>query len=423
MGIREKFVDHVRIRVLGGAGGDGIRSFRREKFVPRGGPDGGNGGNGGDVTVVGRESVDDLHLLHRGNVYRAEAGGDGGNGRKHGRNGADRRLEVPVGTEVRSDEGEIIADLMEDGDEVVIGRGGTGGFGNAHFTTSTRQAPEIAERGEPGEERIIELNMRLIADVGIAGLPNAGKSTLLAALTAARPKIGEYAFTTISPNLGVLEFDDHLLKLADIPGLIEGAHEGAGLGHDFLRHIQRTRVLLHVLDGSLDAPQERLEAINREMALFDPILAEKPQIVVINKIDLPRTAELRALYGEELAVKGADVVEVSAQTGEGVSGLVELLDARVKEAKALEPAVPKRSIVLRPRPAQERFEISRLGDLYEVRGSKVERAARRTDFSKSESIAFFHLALDRMGVTRALAEAGAKSGSTVRIAGVELEWQ
>ena len=417
------FVDSVTVNVFGGRGGAGIISFRREKYVPQGGPDGGDGGNGGDVVIVARTSVVDLRVFRGGRVYRADAGGGGGNSRKHGPEGEDLRLDVPLGTDVATEDREIFAELLEDGDEVIVAKGGRGGLGNAQFATPTRQAPRVALRGEPGEERSVSLELRLIADVGIIGLPNAGKSTLLMAVTAAHPKIGDYPFTTLSPNLGVMEFEDHVIKMADIPGLIEGAHEGHGLGHEFLRHIQRTRVLLHVVDGSVGAPRKRIETIDEELRLFDPALADRPQVIAVNKMDTPAAIEFQSIFRSELAGLGRPLVEVSAWSGQGIDGLVEILDRCVTQAKANEPARPRRKVVLRPKPVDGVFEVRVSEGLFEVTGRAVERVAQQTEFDNPESIALFQRTLNRIGVTKALADAGARSGSTVNIAGIELEWQ
>ncbi len=418
-----RFVDAVKIDVAGGRGGSGIVSFRREKYVPNGGPDGGDGGNGGNVLIVARSSIVDLRAFRRGRVYRAEGGTNGGGSRKHGAEGDDLCLEVPVGTDVSSEDKEVFAELLEEGDHVVVAKGGRGGLGNAQFATSTRQAPRVALKGEPGQDRTVTLELRLIADVGIIGLPNAGKSTLLMAMTAAHPKIGDYPFTTLSPNLGVMEFDDHVIKMADIPGLIEGAHEGHGLGHEFLKHIQRTRVLLHVVDGSLEDAPNRIGTIDEELRLFDPGLASRPQILAVNKMDNPAAVHMGPAFRADLAGLGRPVAEVSAHTGQGIGDLVKMLDQSVAEAKSSEPARPQRRVILRPKPVDGAFEVMLDQGIFEVTGRAVERVAQQTEFDNPESVSLFQRTLDRMGVTRALSDAGARSGSTVNIAGIELEWQ
>ena len=287
------FLDEARILVSSGRGGNGIVHFRREKYVPRGGPDGGDGGKGGDVIAQADENLSTLTKFRQQKRFKAGDGKSGGGSNKTGANGEDVLIRVPCGTLIYDDEtGNLIADLVEHGQQVLLCKGGRPGRGNARFATSRNQAPRIAERGEPGEQHRLKLELRLIADVGIIGVPNAGKSTLLAAVTNARPKIASYPFTTITPNLGVASLDiDAQLILADIPGLIEGAHEGIGMGFNFLRHIQRTQVLIHMVDGTSIDPLADFSQVNAELALFDPLLAEKPQIVAVNKMDLPSVSE------------------------------------------------------------------------------------------------------------------------------------
>ncbi|MGD8634525.1 MAG: GTPase ObgE, partial [Anaerolineales bacterium] len=286
------FIDEARIFVASGKGGDGAVHFRKEKYVPRGGPDGGNGGQGGDVVLYVDPRKSTLSAFRRQRHFRAGDGKPGGGSDKTGRSADDVKIPVPPGTIVRLEDGSILGDLLEPDQELIICKGGRGGRGNARYATARNQAPRMAEKGEPGEEKWIELELRLVADVGIIGVPNAGKSTLLSAVTNAKPKIAAYPFTTLAPNLGVVELDiDATMVLADIPGLIEGAHEGVGLGFDFLRHIQRTRVLIHLVDGSAPDPIADFSQINTELSLFDERLATKPQVVAINKIDLPEVRE------------------------------------------------------------------------------------------------------------------------------------
>jgi GTP-binding protein len=283
------FVDEARIRVTSGKGGDGIVHFRREKYIPFGGPDGGDGGHGGDVIIEVKHTLNTLAAFKHKLTFKAQDGAKGGGNNQTGRSAENLVIHVPPGTLVYVDaSGELLGDLVEPGEQLVVCRGGRGGRGNSRFASSRNQAPRTAERGEPGEERNLRLELRLIADVGIIGVPNAGKSTFLAAVSNARPKIAAYPFTTIEPNLGVVMLDnENSLILADIPGLIEGAHQGIGLGHAFLRHIQRTRVLIHLLDGQAENPLLDYAQINSELALFDPDLANKPQVVALNKNDLP----------------------------------------------------------------------------------------------------------------------------------------
>ena len=408
----------------GGNGGNGAVSFRREKFVPYGGPDGGDGGRGGSVYVVGDPSLSTLGGFAR---KRHFVGGNGGSGRgrnKHGAKGADVRVGVPLGTVVRDEKGNVIVDVTTAGQEVLVARGGRGGLGNTHFASATNQVPRIAQRGEPGEERWLNLELKLIADVGIIGFPNAGKSTFLAAVSHATPKIAEYPFTTTVPNLGVVVLDHDAFVLADIPGLIEGAHLGKGLGYEFLRHIERTKVLVHLIDGSEGDVRAVYDGINAELALYEPPLAGKPQLVAINKIDLP---EVRARLDEELAAL-ADlpwpVFAISALTGEGVRELLLRTHARLQEVRAAEAAAapPAEVQVLRPRPIRAAVVVTREGDAWRVSGPRVERAVAMTDLSNEQAMRLLQRQLTRLGVTAALARAGAQAGDTLRVGQAELEW-
>ena len=311
--------DEAKIHVRSGDGGSGCVSFRREKYIPFGGPNGGNGGAGGDVFIVASRHLATLIDFKKRSHFRAERGGHGGSNNKQGARGKSLEVLVPIGTLVRDAEtNEILADLTEDGQRVRVVEGGRGGRGNAAFATPTNQAPRLAENGEPGKSRWLRLELRLIADVGIVGLPNAGKSTLLAAVSAARPKIADYPFTTLEPNLGVAEVDQRTFVLADIPGLIEGASRGAGLGHAFLRHIQRTRVLIHLLNGLSEDPLQDWRQINEELRLYDPSLPSKPQVVALNKMDVPEVRERWPQVRRALLAEGVEEpMALSAATGEG----------------------------------------------------------------------------------------------------------
>ena len=336
-----KFIDETKILVIAGAGGRGCVSFRREKFVPRGGPNGGNGGNGGDVVAVADPQMTTLLDLRYQKQYKAGRGEHGMGKDCHGRRGADREIKVPVGTIIRdAATGEMIADLQTAGERVVVAAGGRGGKGNAHFVSSTYRAPKFAQPGEPGEERELAIELRLLADVGIIGLPNAGKSTLIAAISAVRPKIADYPFTTLVPNLGVVSYDDRKsFVVADIPGLIEGAHAGQGLGHKFLRHVMRTRVLVHLLDAAqIDEanPLADWQAINKELSLFDPELIDKPQIVVANKIDLPEGRAKAKLLARKLPKPYRPLLLISAATTEGIEPLVHAIGSALDQARQLE---------------------------------------------------------------------------------------
>jgi GTP-binding protein len=345
-------LDKVGITVRAGDGGDGMVSFRREKYVPFGGPDGGDGGDGGDVVIVADAVVSSFKILARRKNYRAADGGRGRSKKRHGRSGEELRLSVPVGTVVsyKSQIGDssIIADLEQPGQEVVVAKGGKGGFGNTHFASSTNQAPQTAQEGEEGEEGSIILELKLIADVGLIGYPNVGKSTLLAAVSAAKPRIAGYPFTTREPILGVVEVGKLSFVLAEIPGLIDGAHLGRGLGHDFLRHIMRTKVLIHLVDGSSPSPLDDMIGVNNELSLFDSSLAKKPQLVAVNKIDLPQVGEKLAGIKESFSAAGIKALFVSAVSGEGID---ELTAQAVKLLQSVaEPEAAKIKKVFRPQP-------------------------------------------------------------------------
>lgn len=420
------FYDEARIHVKSGDGGDGMISFRREKFVPRGGPDGGDGGNGGSIIFAVDTNANSLVRFHRQVHFSA---GDGKNGqpkRQTGASGEDLVLAVPPGTIIRDAEsGELVADLVESGVSVTVVDGGKGGRGNIRFASSTNQAPRLAERGEPGEERWLTLELKLIADVGIVGVPNAGKSTLLSVVSAARPKVASYPFTTLQPNLGVVEFDDFgTMILADIPGLIEGAASGSGLGHDFLRHVERTRILLHLLDGAAQDPLEDWAMINQELALYDTPLEQKIQLVVLNKIDLPDARAWEPLIRERMEKEDMPFHVISAVTQEGIAELLNHLRSMLKEAPASRlHEAPEALPVIRPEEDEEAFAIYRLsnGD-WRVRGTKIERIASQTYFEFDATAMRFQQILDQMGISEALRDAGVVEGDTVIIGDEILEW-
>ncbi len=420
--------DRARILVKAGDGGNGASSFRREKYVPMGAPDGGDGGRGGSVFLEvdpNRNTLIDYQYKH---VFRAERGGNGEGRRRHGAKGADLVLAVPPGTVVRSDDG-LVWDLTQPGERVLVARGGRGGLGNTHFATASNQAPRLAQRGEPGEERWLDLELKLIADVGIVGLPNAGKSTLLAATTRAQPKIGDYPFTTLEPNLGVVEIDDRAFVLADIPGLIEGAHRGVGLGHEFLRHVERTRLLIHVVSALSDDPLADFATINAELAQYDARLAEKPQIVAINKLDVPEARERFPALRDALRTRERPVFGISAATGEGVRELLRAVADRLEAIRRAEPAEPAPeadSKIYRPLETAGRaaagFTIEREGDAFRVRGQQIERMAVMHDLEDEEALVWLERQFNRLGLVDALAKAGASQGSRVLIGDGELTW-
>ena len=418
--------DEATIFVKAGDGGNGAATFRREKFVPFGGPDGGDGGRGGSVFLRADPEVSTLLEFRRRRRFKAPAGGNGARSRRHGAAGEDLYVRVPVGTIVMTPEGEVVADLRAPGETAMVARGGRGGLGNVHFATPSNQAPRIAQKGEPGEERELKLELRLIADVGLLGYPNVGKSTFLAAVSRARPKIAAYPFTTLTPNLGVASVgEEQSMVLADIPGLIEGAHRGAGLGHEFLRHVTRTLVLIHIVDGTSADPVADFHAVNRELAEFDPNLLGKPQVVAVNKMDLP---EARARWDEvceRFEGLGLPVYAMSAATREGVSAVLGraaglLAEARAAEAAKLAPPAP--APVLRPGPAPAGFTVVREAEAFRVVGRRVERVVAMTDLDNPEAVRYLQRTLARLGVSAALEAAGVKPGDAVRFGKVQLEW-
>jgi len=422
------FVDQVEIQVRSGKGGDGMVHFRREKFVPRGGPDGGDGGKGGDVIFEVKPTLNTLSAFRQNQKFAADDGGNGGASQMTGRGGKDLVIPVPPGTVIfgfdETGAPYLVGDLTHPGQRLTICKGGRGGRGNQHFATSRNQAPRTAERGEPFEEKRLRLELKLIADIGLIGVPNAGKSTLLSVLTNARPKIAAYPFTTLEPNLGVARVDDDTtLVLADIPGLIEGAAEGAGLGHDFLRHIQRTRVLIHLLDGLGADPLADFSQINSELALFDPNLAKKPQVVALNKIDQPevqaRLKELKAGFKK----KKVELMTVSAlartNTHELLLKAAEEL-ANTPELEDVEPQLP----VYRPEADVNQFKITREDDAsWRISGAAIERSAAMTYWEHEGSVRRFQKLMEKLGVDEALRKAGIEEGDTVHVGDYELEWQ
>ncbi|HLG50889.1 MAG TPA: GTPase ObgE [Chloroflexota bacterium] len=420
------FLDEATIWVKAGDGGRGAVSFRREKYVPRGGPDGGDGGRGGSVILLADPSKSTLLDFRYRRHFRAERGGNGEGGRRHGKAGEDLIIPVPPGTLVRGLDGELIADLDAPGKQVVVALGGRGGLGNVHFATPTYRTPRIAQKGEPGEERWIRLELRLIADVGIIGYPNAGKSTFLGAVTRAHPKIADYPFTTLSPNLGVAAIDDdRVITFADIPGLIEGAHAGAGLGHEFLRHITRTKALLHLIDGGVPDVIRAYHTVNAELALFDKALARKPQLVAINKIDRPEVRERLPGILTAFRALGIEPRAISAATGEGIdavlAGLARLLD-QVATAEPVPAPTGEQPVVLRPRRERDGFAVQREPGGFRVVGRRVERLVAMTDLDSDEGLAYLQRQLKRLGVTAALEREGVRPGDIVRFGQIELEW-
>jgi GTP-binding protein len=416
--------DITEIKVKAGRGGDGAITFRREKFVPFGGPDGGDGGKGGDIIFQADPAVMNLWGFKKKQLYKGDNGGAGAAQKKHGRNGDPLILKVPEGTIVyeKNDEGldSLLGDLEKEGDQVVVAHGGRGGLGNVHFASSTNQTPRLAQSGEMGEEKVVALELKLIADVGIIGYPNVGKSSLLALATAAKPQIADYPFTTREPIVGVVGVQYENFVLAEIPGLIDGAHLGRGLGHDFLRHSMRTRILIHLVDGTAESPLDNMINVNNELALFDTQLALKPQIVVINKIDLPEVQERKTEIKKAFREAGIDVHFISAMTGEGIPGLMKTINALLKESKAQTPEPAPR--IFRPLPRHKTVAISREGDVFVISEPELERIVSRVDMSDPTIQGQILGQMTRLHVDKALEKAGIQRGNVIRCGNSEWEW-
>ena len=420
------FIDEAEIEVVSGKGGDGMVHFHREKYVPRGGPDGGDGGRGGSVILEVQPTLNTLAAFRHTTRFAAQEGKGGGSNNKYGKSAEDLVVPVPPGTvvyDVSLGARELVGDLTKPGQQLLVCKGGRGGRGNTHFKSSINQIPRTAERGVPGEEKRLRLELKLIADIGIVGVPNAGKSTLLSVLTNAKPRIAPYPFTTLEPNLGVATLDDETtIILADIPGLIEGAATGAGLGHDFLRHVQRTRVLIHLLDGLAADPLADFSQINSELALFDPHLAEKPQIVALNKIDQPEVQERWPKIKKALKKQGYESMAISALARTDVRELLQkaaALLAQTPVVEEIESAVP----VYKPAEDPRNFTINREPNGWRIKSVAIERAAEMTPWGASGSVRRFQKLMERLGVDKALREAGVQEGDTVYIGEYELEYQ
>jgi GTP-binding protein len=417
------FIDEAKISVTSGKGGDGAVHFRREKYVPRGGPDGGDGGRGGDVVLRVKHTMNTLHSFQFNQKFLASPGGNGAKQKMTGRSANTLYIDVPPGTLVYDgDTGELLGDLVERDQELLICKGGRGGKGNVHFVSARHQVPRVGEKGEPGEEKNLRLELKLIADVGIVGVPNAGKSSFLAAVTNATPKIADYPFTTLEPNLGVVNLDmENSLVLADIPGLIEGAHLGAGLGDAFLRHIQRTRVLIHMLDGLSEDPIADFSQINSEMALFDPVLKQKSQLVIFNKMDVPEVQEKWPKVKKALELKGYQPMAISALIHQDLQPVLWKVLELVQ--KAPEPEVTEEMPVYRPEDDPNDFHIEMEEGGFRVIGKAIERAAKMTYWEHEGSLRRFQKLLETLGVEEALRDMGIEEGQSVYIDDYELEWQ
>jgi GTPase len=429
------FVDKAKIFVKGGDGGDGLVAFRREKYVPEGGPAGGDGGNGGDVIFRVDEGLRTLMDFRYQKHFKAERGEKGRNKSQHGANSEDMIVRIPPGTTIIDDDTqEIIADLTRHGQEVVVAKGGRGGRGNTRFATAQNTAPEIAENGEEGVERWVVLEMKVMADVGLVGFPSVGKSTLLSVVSAAKPKIAAYHFTTLTPNLGVVDVGEgRSFVMADLPGLIEGAHEGVGLGHEFLRHVERTRVIVHVVDMSATDgrdPYEDFLKINEEIKLYNAKLEHRPQIVVANKMDMPESEDNLTLFKEQLAEDGRElsIYPISALTRDGVQELLykiaDILDS-IPDAPEVEEVaeVEERKVYRYEKKRDEQdFTIHRENDVFVVESPSIERLIKRTNFSTQDGVARFARILRNIGIDKELRSRGAVDGQTIRIADFEFEF-
>ena len=419
------FADEVKIYVKAGDGGDGLVSFHRERGIPHGGPDGGDGGDGGSIYVVADHNEHSLAPFLRERSVKATTGEPGKANKSTGRSGSDRELKVPVGTqiiEISAEKGKakeyIIADLNTDQAKFVLARGGEGGLGNVKFARSTYQTPRFAELGEPGEEKEVILRLKLIAEVGIIGLPNAGKSTLLSVITSAKPKIADYAFTTLEPNLGIVNFSGQRFLVADIPGIIEGAHQGKGLGIDFLKHVERTKVLIHMIDATTDDPKNQFKVINTELKKYNKELAAKSQVVVFNKIDAVTPEKLKAIKKYKFKYPVFYISAVSHQ------GLNDILEATIKQIAAApkDTGSTVKVYTLADIPSN-RFEVGKKKDKYFVKGEKVEKWLVKTDVNNDEALGRLYKLLRRIGVLSELGKLGAKNGDTIKIGQKTIEYK
>lgn len=424
------FVDQVSVYVKGGDGGNGLVAYRREKYVPKGGPAGGDGGNGADVIFKVDEGLNTLMDFRYNRHFKGKRGENGMSKNQHGKNASPLIVFVPPGTTViDEDTNEIIADLTTHGQQAVIAKGGRGGRGNTRFATPTNPAPDIAENGEPGQERMVKVELKLIADVGLIGFPSVGKSTFLSVVSAAKPKIADYHFTTLTPNLGVVDTNDQRsFVMADLPGLIEGAHEGVGLGYQFLRHVERTRVLVHVIDmAAMEGrdPYEDFVKINQELEKYDEKLMKRPQIVAANKMDMPSAKENITKFKEKLQDK-YPVYEISALTKEGLRDILFAIADKLEEIpkEAIDEDIEEEEkVIYRYRKEETPFTIARDDDgTYVLTGQKLEKLFKMTDFNHDQAVQRFARQLRRMGVDEALRKRGAKDGDTVRILDFEFEF-
>lgn len=420
------FKDTSKIFIQAGKGGDGAVTFHREKYVAAGGPDGGDGGNGGNVVAVASKDVSTLLDFRYKKKYVAQDGGNGRDGRRSGKNGEDLIIKFPCGTIIRdSESGKVICDLKADGDRFVIAKGGSGGWGNSHFATATRQTPKFAKSGLPGDEREINLELKLIADVGLLGFPNVGKSTFLSVVSDARPKIANYHFTTLVPNLGVVKVgEDTTFVIADIPGIIEGAHQGVGLGHDFLRHVERTRILLHFVDVSGCEgrdPVEDVHIINSELKNYSEKLAEKPQVIIANKMDIPSFEENYEKFKVQMEKEGFTIMAISAATHKGIDEVINYTSKMLAELPDEEDE-DYDYLDLDEVRQNDSIEITKEDGVYIVEGMYVRKIVGSTNFDDYESLQYFQRALRKSGIIDMLEEKGIKEGDTVHMYGVEFDY-
>lgn len=415
------FVDKVTVMVQAGDGGNGVISFRHEKFINKGGPDGGDGGKGGDIVLRASRNQNTLATFRYQKLLKAESGQSGSKRKRHGKSGADEVAAVPVGTIIMTPTGEVLADLTQDGQEVVIAQGGKGGFGNAHFTSSVRQAPRLAEKGEKGEQFEAMMELKMIADVGLVGLPNAGKSTFLATISNAKPEIANYPFTTVRPNLGMVDVDrDTSLLVADIPGLIEGASRGKGLGDEFLRHVERTSVLVHLVDVYQDNVAAAYRTIQKELQAYTVDLTARPQIVVLNKVDGvdPAIIKIKLNDLKKVVPKKTGLFNISAQSGEGVKELLFALKKLIHQQQAVIEEEQKTELpVIRLQPDRNTWQVEKVVGGFVISGQKIERFAERTDFTNQQAVQRLRDILKKTGVMRELSRRGIEPGESITIKG------
>lgn len=427
MELKIMFIDSAKIYIKAGDGGNGAVSFHREKYIARGGPDGGDGGRGGNVIFVADEGLRTLQDFRYKRKYKAEPGKNGGASNCSGRGAEDLIIKVPVGTIIKEETtGRIIADLVTSGKQVIVAKGGKGGAGNQHFATPTRQVPNFAKSGDPGEEYYVVLELKLLADVGLIGFPNVGKSTILSMVSAAQPKIANYHFTTIEPNLGVVSVDQgKSFVLADIPGLIEGAHEGTGLGHRFLKHVERTRMLIHVVDISGSEgrePKKDFEVINNELKQYNPRLFERMQVIAANKMDVTGADENLKIFTEEMEAKGYKVYPVSAATGGGLKELIYFVSQKLDEIPDTILSDDTEEEVVYTADEEEPFEVHKEEEIYVVEGNWVRKLVSSTNFNNYESLQYFQRAIKKKGIVEALENSGVNEGDTVKMYDLEFEY-